>query len=37
MTTDNAGRVVIPKHLRDELGIAPGPVEIMRGGAGNRI
>ncbi len=36
-TIDNAGRVVIPKRLRDELGIAPGPVEILRDGAGIRI
>jgi AbrB family looped-hinge helix DNA binding protein len=36
-TIDSAGRVVIPKRLRDELGIAPGPVEILRDGAGIRI
>jgi AbrB family looped-hinge helix DNA binding protein len=36
-TIDNAGRLVIPKKLRDELGIAPGPVEILRDGAGIRI
>lgn len=34
---DSAGRVVIPKHLRDELGFVPGPVEIERDGAGVRI
>ena len=36
-TIDAAGRVVIPKRLRDELGIAPGPVEVVRDGAGIRI
>jgi len=36
-TIDSAGRVVIPKRLRDELGIAPGPVRIVRDGAGIRI
>lgn len=36
-TIDAAGRVVIPKRLRDELGIAPGPVEIIRDGAALRI
>ncbi len=34
---DAAGRVVIPKDLRDELGFVPGPVEIERDGAGVRI
>jgi AbrB family looped-hinge helix DNA binding protein len=34
---DDAGRVVIPKRLRDELGIVPGPVEVVRDGAGVRI
>lgn len=36
-TIDSAGRVVIPKRLRDEVGIAPGPVEVVRDGAGIRI
>jgi len=36
-TIDGAGRVVIPKALRDELGIVPGPVEIRRDGAAIRI
>ncbi len=34
---DSAGRVVIPKHLREELGFVAGPVEIVRDGAGVRI
>jgi hypothetical protein len=29
--------VVIPKALRDELGIRPGEVELVRDGAGVRI
>lgn len=36
-TIDAAGRVVIPKPLRDELGIRPGEVELVRDGAGVRI
>ena len=36
-TIDSAGRMVIPKRLRDELGITPGPVEVVRDGAGIRI
>ncbi len=36
-TIDKAGRVVIPKSLRDEIGLAPGPVEIIRDGACIRI
>lgn len=27
-TIDSAGRVVVPKALRDELGLAPGPVDL---------
>lgn len=34
---DEAGRVVIPKRLREELGLTPGPVEIVRDGAAVRI
>ena len=34
---DVAGRVVIPKRLRDEVGLAPGPVEVIRDGSGVRI
>lgn len=32
-----AGRVVIPKALRDEVGLGPGEVEIARDGAGIRL
>lgn len=34
---DDAGRVVIPKRIRDELGLVPGPVEVVRDGAAVRI
>ena len=34
---DNAGRVVIPKRLREELGLVPGPVEVIRDGSAVRI
>lgn len=33
-TIDAAGRVVIPKALRDEVGLAPGEVEVVRLGSG---
>lgn len=36
-TIDNAGRVVIPKVVRDRLGLLPGEVEIMVDGTGVRI
>lgn len=36
-TIDKAGRVVIPKPLRDAVGLAPGEVELIRDGAGIRI
>lgn len=36
-TIDGAGRVVIPKSLRDQSGITPGEVEIFLDGAGVRI
>jgi AbrB family looped-hinge helix DNA binding protein len=36
-TIDQAGRLVIPKALRQELGLTPGEVDIMRDGAGLRI
>ncbi len=34
-TIDSAGRVVVPKALRDELGLTPGStIDISRYGAG---
>lgn len=36
-TIDRAGRVVIPKALRDQLGLTPGEVEVRSDGAGLRI
>lgn len=36
-TIDNAGRLVIPKSLRERSGIAPGEVEISLDGAAIRI
>jgi AbrB family looped-hinge helix DNA binding protein len=36
-TIDKAGRLVIPKQLRDELGLTPGLVEVNVQGAGLRV
>lgn len=36
-TIDKAGRLVIPKKLRDELGLAPGEVEVVADGAALRV
>jgi AbrB family looped-hinge helix DNA binding protein len=36
-TIDKAGRLVIPKPLRDELGLRPGEVEVSAYGAGLRV
>ena len=36
-TIDKAGRLVIPKSLRDRLGLAPGEVEVVADGAGLRV
>jgi AbrB family looped-hinge helix DNA binding protein len=36
-TIDKAGRLVIPKELRDELGLLPGEVEVSAYGAGLRV
>lgn len=34
---DKAGRLVIPKALRDEVGLVPGEVELVRDGAAIRV
>lgn len=36
-TIDQAGRLVIPKPLRDRLGLGPGEVEVVADGAGLRV
>ena len=36
-TIDRAGRVVVPKPLRDRLGLGPGAVEVVADGTGIRI
>ncbi|MGY6502347.1 MAG: AbrB/MazE/SpoVT family DNA-binding domain-containing protein [Acidimicrobiales bacterium] len=36
-TIDRAGRIVIPKSLRDALGIHEGEVELSHDGTGIRI
>jgi len=36
-TIDKAGRLVIPKQLRDEVGLRPGAVEVSAYGAGLRV
>lgn len=36
-TIDKAGRLVIPKQLRDEVGLRPGQVEVSAQGAGLRV
>jgi AbrB family looped-hinge helix DNA binding protein len=36
-TIDKAGRLVVPKVLRDRLGLRPGPVEISADGAALRV
>lgn len=37
ITIDKAGRLVVPKSLRDQAGITPGEVEISLDGAAIRI
>jgi AbrB family looped-hinge helix DNA binding protein len=36
-TIDRAGRLVIPKELRDRLGLVSGEVDVFAEGAGLRI
>ncbi len=36
-TIDKAGRLVVPKELRDRVGLSSGPVEIVVDGAGLRV
>jgi AbrB family looped-hinge helix DNA binding protein len=36
-TIDRAGRLVIPKTLRDRLGLVPGEVEVSAEGAALRV
>ncbi len=36
-TIDQAGRLVIPKSLRDRVGLGPGEVELVVDGAGLRL
>jgi AbrB family looped-hinge helix DNA binding protein len=36
-TIDSAGRLVIPKSLRDRLGLRPGEVDVVAEGAGIRV
>lgn len=36
-TIDSAGRLVIPKQLRDRLGLTQGEVDVEADGAGLRV
>jgi AbrB family looped-hinge helix DNA binding protein len=36
-TIDKAGRLVIPKQLRDHIGLRPGEVEVFAEGTGLRV
>lgn len=37
MTIDKAGRLVIPKPLRERVGLTPGEVEVFAEGSGLRV
>jgi AbrB family looped-hinge helix DNA binding protein len=37
VTIDKAGRLVIPKQLRDEVGLRPGEVDVSAYGTGLRV
>ena len=37
VTIDKAGRLVLPKPLRDRVGLQPGEVEVYADGAGLRV
>jgi AbrB family looped-hinge helix DNA binding protein len=36
-TIDKAGRLVVPKPLRDQIGLGPGEVELSADGASLRV
>jgi len=36
-TMDKAGRIVVPKSLRDQIGLVPGEVEVVAESGGLRI
>lgn len=36
-TIDSAGRLVVPKRLRERLGLRPGPVELEVDGSDLRV
>ena len=36
-TIDKAGRLVLPKPLRERVGLQPGEVEVFADGAGLRV
>ncbi len=36
-TIDKAGRLVLPKPLRDSIGLQPGEVDVFVDGAGLRV
>jgi AbrB family looped-hinge helix DNA binding protein len=36
-TIDKAGRLVLPKSLRDQIGLVPGEVDVVVDGTGLRV